>query len=102
MAGILEYLQDLITAFFIRDPYELQKRRRLRDMYDELRQVRPFYYRRSSQQLQPEFAAEVLRLAFLLRPLREVFALQGLPGLGPPAGGAAGPVYILVADCSQG
>ncbi len=73
MAGFLDYLQDLITAFFIRDPYELQKRRRLRDMYDELRQVRPLYYRRSSQQLQPEFAAEVLRLAFLLRPLREVF-----------------------------
>ncbi len=73
MAGLLEYLQDIIFSLFIRDPEETEKRRRLRSLNDELRKSRPQYYRRSSGQVLPGFAISVRQLTQVLRPLREVF-----------------------------
>ncbi len=73
MAGFFEYLQDIIIALFIRNPQELERRRRLRAFYDEVRKVRPLYYRRSSRQILPDLGRSVLNLALVLRPLREVF-----------------------------
>jgi len=73
VAGFFEYLQDIIIALFIRNPQELEQRRALRALYDELRKVRPLYYRRSNRQVLPSFGAAVLNLALILRPLREVF-----------------------------
>ena len=73
MAGFFEYLQDIIIALFIRNPQELERRRALRALYDEVRKVRPLYYRRSNRQVLPNFGSSVLNLALVLRPLREVF-----------------------------
>lgn len=73
MAGFFEYLQDIIFALFTRNPEETEKRRRLRSLNDELRKIRPLYYRRSSGQVLPGFAVSVTQLAQVLRPLREVF-----------------------------
>jgi hypothetical protein len=73
VANIFEYLQDIIVALFIRNPQELERRRRLRALYDEIRKIRPLYYRRSSQQVLPNFGSSVLNLALVLRPLRDVF-----------------------------
>jgi hypothetical protein len=73
VASFFEYIQDIIVALFIRDPQELERRRRLRALYDEVRKVRPLYYRRSSQQVLPNFGSSVLNLALALRPLRDVF-----------------------------
>jgi hypothetical protein len=73
VSGIIQYLQDIIFALFVRNPEELEKRRRLRALYDELRTVRPLYYRRSSGQVLPGFALSILNLAQVLRPLRDVF-----------------------------
>jgi len=73
VAGFFEYLQDIIIALFIRNPQELERRRALRSLYDEVRKVRPLYYRRSNRQVLPNFGVSVLNLALVLRPLREVF-----------------------------
>lgn len=73
MANFFEYLQDIIVALFIRDPQEAERRRRLRALYDEVKKVRPLYYRRSSLQVLPNFGSSILSLALVLRPLREVF-----------------------------
>lgn len=73
MAGLIEYLQDIIFALFTRNPEETERRRRLRSLNDELRKAHPSYYRRSSGQVLPGFAVSVLQLAQVLRPLREVF-----------------------------
>jgi hypothetical protein len=73
VAGILEYLQDILFTLFTRNPEEKEKRRRLRALYDELKKVEPPYFRRSSGQILPAFAVSVLNLALILRPLWEVF-----------------------------
>ncbi|UCF97954.1 MAG: hypothetical protein JSV89_00100 [Spirochaetaceae bacterium] len=51
----------------------MERRRRLRNLHEELKKVRPLYYRRSSGQVLPGFAVSVLNLALVLRPLRDVF-----------------------------
>jgi len=73
MAGLLYYLQDIIISLFGRTPEESEKRRRLRNLFEELKRGRPLYYRRSSKQILPAFAVSVLNLALLLRPLKDVF-----------------------------
>jgi hypothetical protein len=73
VASFFEYLQEMIFALFVRDPEELERRRRLRVLYEELRQVRPPYFRRSSAQVLPAFATSLLSFALVLRPLRDVF-----------------------------
>jgi hypothetical protein len=73
MLKLLEYLQDLILTLMGRDPRELEKRRRLRAVHEELRQLKPNYYRRGSRTVQPDFAFAVLELVGCLRPLRELF-----------------------------
>lgn len=73
MAGLIEYLQDILFNLFTRNPEQTERRRRLRSLNDELRKIRPPYYRRSSAQILPPFAVSVLKLALVLRPLREVF-----------------------------
>jgi len=73
VANLFEYLQDILFSLFARNPEEKEKRRRLRALYEELKKVRPLYYRRSSGQIFPGFAVSVLNLALVLRPLREVF-----------------------------
>lgn len=74
MAGFFEHLQDIIFALFNRSPEDVEKRRRLRALAEELRKIRPPYYRRSGGQILPAFATSVLNLAIVLRSLREVFA----------------------------
>jgi hypothetical protein len=73
MLKLLEYLQDLILTLMGRDPRELEKRRRLRAVNEELRQLKPGYYRRGPRTVLPDFALAVLELVGCLRPLREVF-----------------------------
>jgi hypothetical protein len=73
VANFFEYLQDIIVALFIRDPQEAERRRALRALYDEVKKIRPLYYRRSSLQVLPNFGSSILSLALVLRPLREVF-----------------------------
>jgi hypothetical protein len=73
VAGLLEYLQDILFTLFARNPEEKEKRRRLRALYEELKRVRPLYFRRSSGQILPGFAVSVLNLALVMRPLRDVF-----------------------------
>jgi hypothetical protein len=73
VAGLIEYLQDIFFTLFVRDPEEKERRRRLRALYEELKKVRPLYFRRSSGQILPAFAISVLNLALVLRPLRDVF-----------------------------
>ncbi len=73
MAGIFEYLQDIFVALFIRNPQEVERRRRLKSYYAELKKQKPLYYRRLPDQLLPDFARIVLKLAIQLRPLRELF-----------------------------
>jgi hypothetical protein len=73
MLKFLEYLQDLFLTLIGRDPRELEKRRRLRAVLEELRQLKPNYYRRGSRTVLPEFALSILELVSCLRPLRELF-----------------------------
>jgi hypothetical protein len=73
VAGLFEYLQEIIFALFNRNPEEAEKRRRLRSLNEELRKARPQYYRRSSGRVLPSFGVSVLQLAQVLHPLREVF-----------------------------
>jgi len=73
MIKLLEYLQDLILTLMGRDPRELEKRRRLRAIQEELRQLKPNYYRRGSRTVLPDFALAVLELVSCVRPLRELF-----------------------------
>jgi hypothetical protein len=73
VANIFEYLQDILFTLFTRNPEEKEKRRRLRAQYEELKKIRPLYFRRSSGQILPGFAVSILNLALVLRPLREVF-----------------------------
>ncbi|MBN2551571.1 MAG: hypothetical protein JXB06_02325 [Spirochaetales bacterium] len=51
----------------------MEKRRRLRALREDLKKVRPLYYRSSTGQILPGFASSILNLALVLRPLRDVF-----------------------------
>jgi hypothetical protein len=73
MLKIFEVLQDLFLTFFGKDPQEVERRRRLRAIYEELRQASPNYFRRSPRLVLPDFAAAILELTKLLRALRELF-----------------------------
>ena len=68
MAGLFEYLQDIVFSLFTRNPEEAEKRRRLRYLSDELRKIRPPYFRRVGGQILPGFAVTILQLAQVLRP----------------------------------
>jgi hypothetical protein len=74
MAGIWEYLSEVLLRLFARDPAETERRKQLRALYEQIRLVQPLYLRRPGMQLLPEFGRAVLQLALLLRPLRELFA----------------------------
>jgi hypothetical protein len=73
VASLLDYLQDIFLALFIRDPQAVEKRKQLRSLYEKIRRVHPMYYRRATGQVLPQFAEAIEQLAGLLRPLREIF-----------------------------
>jgi len=73
MLKFLEYLQDLFLTLIGRDPQEMERRRRLRAVNEELRRLKPNYYRKGSRVVLPDFAAAVLELLSCVRPLRELF-----------------------------
>ena len=73
VASLFEYLQDILLTLFAHNPEEKEKRRRLRALNEQLKKIRPPYFRRSSGQVLPGFAVSILNLALVLRPLREVF-----------------------------
>ncbi|MBN1835747.1 MAG: hypothetical protein JW820_07845 [Spirochaetales bacterium] len=73
MLKLLEYLQDLFLTLLGKNPQELERRRRLRAVNEELRRLKPNFYRRGSRQVLPDFASAVLELLNCVRPLRELF-----------------------------
>lgn len=74
MASFFDYLQDIFISLFSRSPEEAERRRALRALAEQLRQVQPPIYRRSTGQLLPAFGYNLLQLTYLLAPLGELFA----------------------------
>ncbi len=72
MPSILEYLQDLLYILFSFRRGDAEKRRGLRAIYDQLRQVQPLLYRRGTDQVLPAFAAVLGQFAAQLSPIDEL------------------------------
>ena len=73
MLKFLEYIQDIIFTLLGQDPQQMERRRRLREINNELHSIKPGYYRRATRTVLPEFALAILELLACLRPLRELF-----------------------------
>jgi len=72
MASLIEVLQDILGSLFIRDPKESEKRKQLRALSNELSQVSPPYFKRSTRQILPGFAQVLLEFIHLLKPVFEL------------------------------
>lgn len=73
MATIFNYLQNFIKLLLPRNPDETEKRKQLKAIYNQLKQISPAYYKRSTSQVLPGFAMILLELVHLLQPICDLF-----------------------------
>jgi hypothetical protein len=72
MASILQHLQDIIASLFSLDVKDIEHRRQLRSLSRRLKSTGFDYYDRSSNQIQPAFAATLLEFVRLLQPIDDI------------------------------
>ncbi|MFP4363020.1 MAG: DUF5312 family protein [Spirochaetia bacterium] len=74
MINVFDAIQDFFFSLFNNDPKELQKRKDMRRVQDDLKSFKPSCYKKSSKELTTDFASMLFTLYQNLRPICDILA----------------------------